>query len=154
MLPLSGGEIQTLPKMGRRTLGRQDVTPMRVIYTRVNHQSRKSLRCSYKCVPMGENPRRTTKEASCDRSYGTDVVGARLPLLWVRTGKSAYPPEPMSAAGMSEEVSVLPDLPGKHIFPGKLYDYPGKYHYPRKNQKGCPTTLSESYFYPRKARTC
>ena len=48
---------------------------------------------------------------------------------------------------------LLPDLPGKHIFPGKLYDYPGKYHYPRKNQKGCPTTLPESYFYPRKART-
>ncbi len=50
--------------------------------------------------------------------------------------------------------AVLPDLPGKHVFPGKLYDYPGKYHYPRKNQKGCPTTLPESYMYLGKAQTC
>ncbi len=50
--------------------------------------------------------------------------------------------------------ALLPDLPGKHVFPGKLYDYPGQYHYPRKNQKGCPTTLPESYTYPGKAQTC
>ncbi len=32
--------------------------------------------------------------------------------------------------------NLLPHFPGKHVFPGKLFEYIGKYYYSRKKTEG------------------